>query len=86
MHWVTTTRRLPNFISKGKMTMAKPKNRNDDLSTIAQLIRHLLAIELWRGGLSQAEIGKRLGVATGSVSKMLKGVSRAISSGTGNAG
>lgn len=40
------------------------------------LLKSLLAVELWRGGLSQSEIGKRLGVATGSVNKMLKGVRR----------
>jgi hypothetical protein len=64
--------------------MAKATKGNDDMSTIAQLLRNLLAIELWRGGLSQAEIGKRLAVATGSVNKMLKGVSRVISSQVGN--
>lgn len=58
--------------------MAKSTNSGDDFSSIAQLLRNLLAIELWRGGLSQAEIGKRLGVATGSVNKMLKGVSREV--------
>ncbi len=60
--------------------MAKAAKGNDDLSTMAQLLQNLLAIELWRGGLSQAEIGKRLGVAKGSVNKMLKGVSRTIPS------
>ena len=64
--------------------MSKHAKSNEDLSTVTQLLRHLLAIELWRGGLSQAEIGKKLGVATGSVNKMLKGVSRASSSGTAN--
>jgi transcriptional regulator with XRE-family HTH domain len=51
---------------------------NDDLKTVTQLLQNLLAIEFWRGGLSQAEIGKRLGMATGSVNKMLKGVSKEI--------
>jgi predicted transcriptional regulator len=64
--------------------MAKVTKGNDDLSTIGQLLRNLLAIELWRGGLSQAEIGKKLGMAAGSVNKMLKGVSRVISSEVGN--
>lgn len=58
--------------------MDKATQGNDDLSAMAQLLRNLLAIELWRGGLSQEEIGKRLGVAKGSVNKMLKGVSRVI--------
>lgn len=56
--------------------MAPSTNSADDLSNIAQLLRNLLAIELWRGGLSQAEIGKRLSIATGTVNRLLKGVSR----------
>lgn len=59
--------------------MAKTSKSSDDLSSIAQLLQNLLTIELWRSGLSQAEIGKRLGIATGSVNKMLKGVSREVS-------
>jgi predicted transcriptional regulator len=51
---------------------------DDDLKTVAQLLQNLLAIELWRGGLSQVEIGKRLGIRTASVNEMLKGVNRAI--------
>jgi predicted transcriptional regulator len=43
------------------------------------LLQTLVALELWRGGLSQAEIGKRLGIAAGSVNKLIKGVSRARS-------
>jgi len=53
----------------------KPK-ANDD--KITQLLQNLLAIELWRGGISQAEIGKRLGIATGTVNKMLKGVNKEV--------
>ena len=41
-----------------------------------ELLQILIAVELWRGGLSQAEIGKRLGIAAGSVNKLIKGVSR----------
>jgi DNA-directed RNA polymerase specialized sigma24 family protein len=51
---------------------------NDDLKSITKLLENLLIIELWRGGLSQADIGKRLGLAAGSVNKILKGVSREI--------
>ena len=47
-----------------------------ELERMNFLLQSLLAIELWRGGLPQAEIGERLGIATGSVNKMLKGVSR----------
>lgn len=58
--------------------MTRGQGSVDDLATIAQLLRNLLAIELWRGGLTQAEIGVRLGVATGSVNKMLKDVNREV--------
>ena len=59
--------------------MAKKKQSVDDVKTISKFLQNLLAIELWRGGLSQAEIGKRVGVATGTVNKMLKGVSKELS-------
>lgn len=42
------------------------------------LLRQLLAIELWRGGLTQDEIRKRLGISANTVSDMLKGVSREV--------
>lgn len=58
--------------------MAKTSNSGDRFSHVAQSLQNLLAIELWRGGLSQSEIGKRLGVATGTVNKMLKGVAREL--------
>jgi len=54
--------------------MAKQNKSDNDLEMIAQLLQNLLAIELWRGGLSQSEIRERLGVGIGTVSKMLKGV------------
>lgn len=63
---------------KGVLDMAKKKQSVDDMKTISKLLQNLLAIELWRGGLSQAEVGKRIGVATGSVNRMLKGVSREV--------
>lgn len=44
------------------------------LDTIIQLLKHLLALQLYRSDVPQAEIGKHLHVATGSVAKMLKGV------------
>ncbi|TKJ35705.1 MAG: hypothetical protein CEE38_13930 [Planctomycetes bacterium B3_Pla] len=58
--------------------MAKQNKSDDDLKTITQLLQNLLAIELWRGGLSQAEIRERLGVRIGTVNKMLKGVSKEV--------
>jgi hypothetical protein len=44
----------------------------------ATLLRHLLAIELWRGGLTQSEIKSRLGLGSDVLSGMLKGVSREV--------
>ena len=42
------------------------------------LLKHLLAIELWRGGLTQSEIKARLELGSKTVSEMLKGVSREV--------
>jgi predicted transcriptional regulator len=42
------------------------------------LLKQLLAIELWRGGLTQAEIKARLGIGSATVSEWLKGVSREV--------
>ena len=50
----------------------------DDLKTITQLLQNLLAIELWRGGLSQVKIGRRLHINTTTVNNMLKGVNREV--------
>jgi len=63
---------------KGYLVMAKQNKSDNDLEMIAQLLQNLLAIELWRGGLSQSEIRERLGVGIGTVSKMLKGVSKEV--------
>ena len=42
------------------------------------LLKQLLAIELWRAGLSQTEIRKRLGLGMNIVNEMLKGVSKEL--------
>jgi DNA-binding transcriptional regulator LsrR (DeoR family) len=55
--------------------MAKAEPRADETVT---LLKHLVAIELWRGGLTQAEIKSRLGLGSDVVSGMLKGVSREV--------
>ena len=52
--------------------------KSQDEENIAGLMQNLLAIELWRGGLSQEEIAKRIGTAKANVNAMLKGVSRAV--------
>lgn len=41
---------------------------------IINLIEHLLALELLRADLNQAQIAKHLGVAKAKVNKMLKGI------------
>lgn len=56
--------------------MPKKSESNDD--KIISLLQNLLAIELWRGGLSQADIRVRLGVSTTTINKMLKGVKREL--------
>ncbi len=53
----------------------KPEPRTDET---VMLLKHLLAIELWRGGLTQAEIKARLGLGSDVLSGMLKGVSREV--------
>lgn len=42
------------------------------LDTAIELLRHLLAIELSKGGVPKSEIGKHLRVAKSSVVKMLR--------------
>ena len=46
------------------------------LDTIVGLLRHLLALELARSGLTQEAIGKHLHVAKATVVKMLYGVKK----------
>jgi hypothetical protein len=54
----------------------KPKPAADD--DVSQLLKHLLAIELYRSGLSQAQIRQRLRLNQNVVNSMLKGVSRHV--------
>lgn len=56
--------------------MPKNETSQKEMQQMVNLLQQLLAIELWRGGLSQADIGKRIGIATGSVNKILKGIDR----------
>jgi transposase len=52
--------------------------KQEESNIEVQLLQNLLAVELWRGGLSQEEIAKRLGIAKGTVNEMLKGVSKVV--------
>jgi len=47
-----------------------------DANNHIELLRYLLVLELWRSGVSQAEIRARLGIANNTVNAMLKGISR----------
>lgn len=47
-----------------------------DANSQTELLRYLLVLELWRSGLSQAEIRARLGIANNVVNAMLKGIGR----------
>ncbi|GAH42083.1 unnamed protein product [marine sediment metagenome] len=46
------------------------------LDMIISLLQHCLAIQLYRGGLTQQAIGKHLGIATGKANKLLKGITK----------
>jgi predicted transcriptional regulator len=47
-----------------------------ELIEIKKLLQQLLAVELFKSGVPQADIAKRLHIATASVNQMLKGVKR----------
>ena len=51
---------------------------NEQGDETVMLLKQLLAIELWRAGLPQTEIRKRLGIGMNALNEMLKGVSREI--------
>ena len=53
-------------------------NRLIDPDDQSQVLKYLLVIELWRGGLTQGEIRTRLGLSTTTVNAMLKGISRTV--------
>ena len=46
------------------------------ISGIEKILQHLLAVELYKFDVSQKEIGKHIGIATGSVNKLLKGIKK----------
>lgn len=54
------------------------KNAQQDNNETVMLLKQLLAIELWRAGLSQSEIRTHLGIGMKAVNDMLKGVSREV--------
>jgi hypothetical protein len=58
--------------------MARNKRIIEPMDEVIDLLKKLLILELFKMNVPQAEIGKRLGIATGSVNKMLKGVSKEV--------
>ena len=46
------------------------------LETLIELLQNFLAIELWKNGVTQEAIGKRLRVAKATVVEMLKGIKK----------
>ena len=64
---------------------ASIRHNRVELEKVSELLQYLLAIELWRGGLSQENIGKRIRVAKETVNTMLKGVGREVTAITENA-
>lgn len=50
-----------------------PKTENEKLDILISLTQALIAIELYKGGVSQVQIAKTLGIATASANRILKG-------------
>lgn len=48
----------------------------EKLDDIIELLKHLVAIELARGGVPQAQIAKRVKLATATVNAMLQGLKK----------
>lgn len=43
---------------------------------LERTLQQLVIIELYKGGISQPEIGKNLGIGAGVVNKLLKGIKK----------
>jgi predicted transcriptional regulator len=50
------------------------ENLEKKLNDIELILKHLLAIELYKNDVNQADIGKHLSIAKASVNKLLKGI------------
>jgi DNA-binding IclR family transcriptional regulator len=48
----------------------------EKLDTIIELLKHLVAVELARGGVPQTKIATRVKLATATVNKMLQGLKK----------
>lgn len=58
------------------MEKQKKSSEKQVSNEVVLLLRQLVAIELWNAGLSHGAIGKRLGVATATANKYVKGLAR----------
>jgi DNA-directed RNA polymerase specialized sigma subunit len=58
--------------------MARNKKIIEPMNEVIDLLKKLLILELFKMNVSQAEIGKKLGIATITVNKMLKGVNKEV--------
>ena len=56
--------------------MDNEKMTSEKYDRIILLLEKLVAIELFRLDVKQAEIGKHLGIATAKVNSMLKGIGK----------
>ena len=56
--------------------MSSQERLEKKVDRVIGLLQHLLALELAKGGISQAEIGKHLKVAKSSVVRMLRDFSK----------
>ena len=52
------------------------KEIGKQITAIEKLLQHLLAVELYKLDMTQEDIGKQLGIAKGSVNKLLKGIKK----------
>ena len=58
--------------------MARNKKIIEPMDEVIDLLKKLLILEFFKMNVPQAEIGKRLGIAAGSVNKMLKVVNKEV--------
>lgn len=54
----------------------EPQSLEVKLDAAIELLQYLVAIQLWKAGVTQEAIGKHLHIAKATVGSMLKGVRR----------
>jgi hypothetical protein len=55
-------------------------DQNKSLQKIEDLLRHILAVQLYRGGASQQQVAKHLKISVGKCNELLQGVQRLVRS------